>query len=142
MAPGCWPAPTAQLTAAFPEPLALHPTVAALCPHRARPAQAPARPAVLPALTPPPAHTTQPGLPPSVHRSRLLLSCLHQNRAALPPVGPLTLQKQLQDTQGINGIGQEPGRRCSKSTPTSSGNCPPGGPRWAAERCPGPSWDH
>lgn len=91
MAPGCWPALSAQLTAAFPEPVASHPTVAALCPRRAHPAQAPARLAVLPALTPPPARTTQPGLPPSVHRSGLPLSCLHQNRAALPLVGPLTL---------------------------------------------------
>lgn len=32
---------SAQRPAAFPEPLASHPTVAALCPRRARPAQAP-----------------------------------------------------------------------------------------------------
>ena len=86
MAPGSWPAPSAQLPSRKLWP---HTQLWLRCALTGPvPLKPPARPAT---STPPPARTTQPSLPPSVHRSGLPLSCLHQNRAALPPVGPLTL---------------------------------------------------
>lgn len=128
----------AQLTSCLPGTAGLAPrtTVKSNC-GCSGPSQSPSRSGPGPASSPSscPHQTARPAwpaLPPSVLRSRLPPPARTRTElvepAALPPGVPLTLQKQLRDTHRINRVGQEPGRRCSKSIPTGSRKCPPRGP--------------